>query len=75
MFENMTEREMYDLLQSDPALLQKVKDAKTMVDLFHDMTQEQKIRLIDQLRPVYPTIADAFTRIMSMDGSDPAGQN
>lgn len=72
MFENMTIKEIYDLLQSDPALLQKVKDTKTMLDLFNDMTQDQKIRLINQLRPVYPTVADAFTRIMGRDGSDPA---
>ena len=72
MYENMTIKEIYDLLQSDPALLQKVKDTKTMLDLFNDMTQDQKIRLINQLRPVYPTVADAFTRIMGRDGRDPA---
>lgn len=74
MFENMTEREIYDLLQSDPALRQHVKETITLLDLFRDMTQEQKIRLIDQLSPVYPTIADAFTKIMIMNGDDPARQ-
>ena len=71
MFENMTEREMYDLLQSDPALLQKVKRLKEMLELFNEMTQEQKLTLIDQLRPVYPAVADAFIQIMSMPGGDP----
>ncbi len=75
MFENMTEREIYDLLRSDPALLQRVKDTKTLLDLFNDMTPEQKGQLIDQLRPAYPTIADAFNKIMIMDGGDPARQN
>ncbi len=75
MFENMTEREIYDLLQSDPALLQHVKETKTLLDLFNDMTPDQKIQLIDQLRPVYPTIADAFTKILIMGGSDPAREN
>ena len=71
MFENKTEKEIAMMLQEDPALLQKVKDVKEMLDLFDEMTQEQKLTLIDQLRPVYPTIADAFIQIMGMNGSDP----
>ena len=65
----LTKREMYyDLLQSDPALLQKVKCLKEMLDLFDEMTPEQKSRLLVELRPSYPAVADAFTEILSMDG-------
>ena len=63
----LTKREMYDLLQSDPALLQKVKCLKEMLDLFDEMTPEQKSRLLVELRPSYPAVADAFTEILSMD--------
>lgn len=73
MFENKTEKEIAIMLQEDPALLQKVKDVKELLDLFDEMTQEQKLTLIDQLRPEYPTIADAFIQIMGMNGSDPGG--
>lgn len=68
MFEKM-ENEIAIMLQEDPALLQKVKRLKEMLDLFDGMAPEQKLKLIDQLRPAYPAVADAFTEILSMDGS------
>lgn len=73
MFDNKTEKEIAIMLQDDPELLQKAKAVKELLDLFNEMTQEQKLTLIDQLRPAYPAIADAFTQIMSMHDSDPGG--
>lgn len=67
MFEKM-EDEIAIMLQEDPALLQKVKRLKEMLDLFDEMTPEQKSRLLVELRPSYPAVADAFTEILSMDG-------
>ena len=67
MFEKM-ENEIAIMLQEDPALLQKVKRLKEMLDLFDEMTPEQKSRLLVELRPSYPAVADAFTEILSMDG-------
>lgn len=68
MFDNKTEKEIAIMLQEDPALLQKVKRLKEMLDLFDEMTPEQKSRLLVELRPSYPAVADAFTEILSMDG-------
>ena len=68
MFDNKTENEIAIMLQEDPALLQKVKRLKEMLDLFDEMTPEQKSRLLVELRPSYPAVADAFTEILSMDG-------
>ena len=67
MFDNKTEKEIAIMLQEDPALLQKVKRLKEMLDLFDEMTPEQKSRLLVELRPSYPAVADAFTEILSMD--------
>ena len=71
MFENKTEEEIAIMLQEDPALLRKVKLVKKLLDLFHELTQENKIEFIEQLRPVYPDIADEFIQIMR--DSDPGG--
>ena len=73
MFDNMTEEEIAIMLQDDPERLQKVKAVKELLDLFNEMTQEQKARLIAELRPSCPAVADAFTEILSMDGGDPGG--
>ncbi len=73
MFDNKTEKEIAIMLQDDPELLQKVKAVKELLDLFNEMTQEQKLKTIDQLRPVYPTFADAFIQIMGMHDGDPSG--
>ena len=54
MFEKK-ENEIAIMLQEDPALLQKVKRLKEMLDLFDEMTPEQKSRLLVELRPSYPS--------------------
>ena len=73
MCDKKTEKEIASMLQEDPELLQKVKAVKELLDLFNEKTQEQKLKIIDQLRPAYPTIADAFIQIMGKHDGDPSG--
>ena len=47
MFDNKTEKEIAIMLQDDPELLQKAKAVKELLDLFNEMTQEQKLTLIE----------------------------
>ena len=65
MFENKTTKEIEAMLNHDPALLHRVNQTMELLQLFESATQEEKINIINNLRPAYPTLAQAFQNIMS----------
>ena len=65
MFENKTPKEIEAMLNHDPAMLHRVNQTMELLHLFESATQEEKLNIINNLRPAYPTLAQAFQNIMS----------